>query len=156
MVQWLGLRAFTAEGAGSIPGQETKIPQAVWHGQKKKIYEYYSGAIKWKRPIGQGRWEGASSFHALSGHTFLTEPPCVHQPGSYLNPILLGFQGVFNTQTWMIKSLILILLAPVPSPWVVWQWGREGPEIPILKSQGWFPLATSPILININLKRACE
>ena len=39
MVQGLGLRAFTAEGAGSIPGQETKIPQAVWHGQKKKIYK---------------------------------------------------------------------------------------------------------------------
>ena len=39
MVQWLRLRAFTAEGAGSIPGQETKIPQAVWHGQKKKVYK---------------------------------------------------------------------------------------------------------------------
>ena len=39
VVQWLGLRAFTAEGAGSIPGQETKIPQAVWHGQKKKVYK---------------------------------------------------------------------------------------------------------------------
>ena len=35
-VQWLGLRAFTAEGPGSIPGRETKIPQAVRHGQKKK------------------------------------------------------------------------------------------------------------------------
>ena len=29
-VQWLGLCAFTAEGAGSFPGQGTKIPQAVW------------------------------------------------------------------------------------------------------------------------------
>ena len=36
VVQWLGLRTFTAEGAGSIPGQGIKIPQAVWHGQKKK------------------------------------------------------------------------------------------------------------------------
>ena len=36
VVQWLGLRAFTAEGSGSIPGQGTKIPQAVWQGQKKK------------------------------------------------------------------------------------------------------------------------
>ena len=35
MVQWLGLRAFTAGGAGSIPGQGTKIPHAAWHGQKK-------------------------------------------------------------------------------------------------------------------------
>ena len=31
-VQRLRLRAFTAEGAGSIPGHGTKIPQAAWHG----------------------------------------------------------------------------------------------------------------------------
>ena len=35
-VQGLGLPAFTAEGAGLMPGQGTKVPQAVWHGQKKK------------------------------------------------------------------------------------------------------------------------
>ena len=33
-VQWLGLRAFTAEGTGSIPGRGVKIPQAVQHSQK--------------------------------------------------------------------------------------------------------------------------
>ena len=27
--QWLGLHTFTAEGVGSVPGQGTKIPQAV-------------------------------------------------------------------------------------------------------------------------------
>ena len=32
----MGLCAFTAEGQGSVPGQGTKIPQAKWHGQKKK------------------------------------------------------------------------------------------------------------------------
>ena len=36
VVQWLGLGAFIAEGTGSIPGRETKIPQATQHGQKKK------------------------------------------------------------------------------------------------------------------------
>ena len=36
MVQWLGLHAFIAEGPGSIPGQRTKIPQAVRHGQKNE------------------------------------------------------------------------------------------------------------------------
>ena len=36
MIQWLGLCAFTAEGAGSIPGWGTKIPQALRHSQKKK------------------------------------------------------------------------------------------------------------------------
>ena len=36
MVQWLGPHALTAEDPGSIPGWVTKIPQAAWHGQKKK------------------------------------------------------------------------------------------------------------------------
>ena len=36
VVQWLGLRAFTGEGAGSIPGWGTKITQDTWHSQKKK------------------------------------------------------------------------------------------------------------------------
>ena len=36
MVQWLGLRASTAGGTGSIPGRGTKILHAVWHGPKKK------------------------------------------------------------------------------------------------------------------------
>ena len=36
VVQWLGLRAFTTEGAGSIPGQGTKIPQATRRNQNKK------------------------------------------------------------------------------------------------------------------------
>ena len=31
-VQWLEPCAFTAVGPGSVPGQESKIPQAVWHG----------------------------------------------------------------------------------------------------------------------------
>ena len=34
VVQWLGLCALTAEGLGSIPGRETKIPQAIQCGQK--------------------------------------------------------------------------------------------------------------------------
>lgn len=37
MVQWLGLGAFTAEGAGSIPGQETKKLRAV---ARPKINKY--------------------------------------------------------------------------------------------------------------------
>ena len=35
-VQWLELCTFTAEGIGSISDRGTKIPQAVWHSQKKK------------------------------------------------------------------------------------------------------------------------
>ena len=36
MVQWLGLGAFTSEGAGSIPGGGTKILHATQSGQIKK------------------------------------------------------------------------------------------------------------------------
>ena len=36
VVQWLRLHASTAGGGGSIPGQGTKIPHALGHGQKKK------------------------------------------------------------------------------------------------------------------------
>ena len=35
--QWLRLHAPNVGGAGSIPGQGTKIPQATQQGQKKKI-----------------------------------------------------------------------------------------------------------------------
>ena len=36
MVQWFGLRTFTAVGQGSVPGQGTKIPQATQRGQNKQ------------------------------------------------------------------------------------------------------------------------
>ena len=36
VVRWVGRCAFTAEGMGSIPGQGTKIPQAVQRSKKKK------------------------------------------------------------------------------------------------------------------------
>ena len=35
MVQRLGLQALNAKGTGPISGRETKIPQAMWHGQNK-------------------------------------------------------------------------------------------------------------------------
>ena len=42
VVQWLGLRAFTAKGVGSVPGWEIKILQAMQYGQteKKKIFSF--------------------------------------------------------------------------------------------------------------------
>ena len=35
--QWLRLRTSSTGGMGSIPGLGTKIPYAMWHGQKKEI-----------------------------------------------------------------------------------------------------------------------
>ena len=36
LVWLLRLHIYGLEGTGTIPGQETKIPHGVWHGQKKK------------------------------------------------------------------------------------------------------------------------
>ena len=47
-VQWFGLCAFTAKGPGLIPGQVTKIPQAIQRGQKPKAKQ----ATKMFPPIG--------------------------------------------------------------------------------------------------------
>ena len=33
VVQWLKLHTSNAQGVGLIPGQGTKIPHAMWHGQ---------------------------------------------------------------------------------------------------------------------------
>ena len=37
VVQWLQLRASTARGEGSIPGQGTKIPHAAQCSQNKRV-----------------------------------------------------------------------------------------------------------------------
>ena len=38
VIQWLGLGAFTAAGAGSVLGLGTKIPQAMWCDWEKKMF----------------------------------------------------------------------------------------------------------------------
>ena len=49
MVQWLGLCSFTAKGLGSIPGWETKIPQAMWYRKKKKIPKVFKSFFLWRK-----------------------------------------------------------------------------------------------------------
>ena len=41
IVQWLRLQAFNTRGMGLITGQGTKIPHAVWRGQKYKNNNTY-------------------------------------------------------------------------------------------------------------------
>ena len=52
MVQWLRLHSCNAGGIGSIPGQGTKIPHAVWY-KKKKITEQSGGhlTIGWLKEV---------------------------------------------------------------------------------------------------------
>ena len=52
-IQWLGLGALTDKGAGSIPGQGTKIPQAARHSQKKKKKKIPRRNERWPRLTGQ-------------------------------------------------------------------------------------------------------
>ena len=40
VVQWLRLHPSTARGAGSVPGQETKILHVTWHGQKNFLIKF--------------------------------------------------------------------------------------------------------------------
>ena len=49
VIQWLRLHASTAGGTDLSPGWGTKILQAVWHGQKKKllaILDWWGGSRK--------------------------------------------------------------------------------------------------------------
>ena len=55
-VQWLGFRAFTAIGLGSIPGCRTKTPQAMYCGRKERKQLAGGGGgenfqIKWMAQI---------------------------------------------------------------------------------------------------------
>ena len=55
MVQWLGLGVLTAGAPDSIPGQGTKIPQAMWHGQTTTVYSPFvleARDLKPKRQLG--------------------------------------------------------------------------------------------------------
>ena len=45
VVQWLRLHAPNAGSPGSIPGRGTKIPQAMWLGQKKRTKKLISFII---------------------------------------------------------------------------------------------------------------
>ena len=76
---------FTAEGPGSIPGQGTRIPQAMGHGQKKK---------KKKRNVKRSCWYRilvkSKSFVISLGHLN-------HSLAAYLLHELLGqFNGVLQ------------------------------------------------------------
>lgn len=55
------------------------------------IKGYNLGTSRRKRHRRQGRWEGVQSFHSLSERAIFLKASNVHQPGSSLKSILLGF-----------------------------------------------------------------
>ena len=58
MVQWLGLGALTAEGLGSIPDWETKIPQAEWHNKTKQNKTHRLTDAEKRLVVARGVWVG--------------------------------------------------------------------------------------------------
>ena len=73
-VQWLGLCAFTAEGLGSVPGQETKIPQADCppapsQKKRKEKNEKHKQGLLYAR-------HSSNALHNLT-HLMLTKSLCV-------------------------------------------------------------------------------
>ena len=73
MVQWLRHRTSTAEGAGSIPGGGTRIPQAVQLSQKKKNGNMDSNSTYLKR-FGEDQMYGA--WHIVSAQQILNRYVC--------------------------------------------------------------------------------
>ena len=59
VVQWLRLYVSTTGGTGSILGQGTKVPHAMWCGQNKAV-----GIQRWRSPVGgeQGHWGLSQGF----------------------------------------------------------------------------------------------
>ena len=47
-------RRFHGRGPGSIPGRGTKIPQALWHGQKTNKQDFPGGAVVKNPPANAG------------------------------------------------------------------------------------------------------
>ena len=92
----LGLCALTAEGAGSIPGQGTEIPQAEQHGQKKK-----SHAVKKSCSPGHSRGEnymsGGRDHRAASADVF----QCV-------DTAQLLYPFIWLWTFWVVSSLGLL------------------------------------------------
>ena len=68
-VQCLRLSAFTAEGLYSIPGWETKIPQAAWCSQKNKKHYVVSVIVCDRHPA-----DAVLSFSPLPPHHLLPSP----------------------------------------------------------------------------------
>lgn len=91
---------------------------------------------------------GRRSEHPCSGCTALCSFPCVYQPASFLNPVLVGFYGGFIMKTWLIKLLTI-------GDWGWGQsWGAEA-ESSYLLIIRLVSLATSPSFIEAFHKLRC-
>ena len=89
-VQWLRLRASSAGGAGSIPGQGTRIPHAAWRGKKKKKISSPREEVQLEQFGSQVRLEAEWPLGTNEAHTRETAAP--KNTGQIAFPKLLWFR----------------------------------------------------------------
>ena len=71
MVQWLTLTVSNAGDAGSIPGQETKVPHAAWYGPPKiKKNQHVNNTILSRWPS----WSCAVGMNPRAAQGILLSP----------------------------------------------------------------------------------
>ena len=112
VVQWLGLWAFTAKGTGSIPGQGTKIPQAVQCSPPPKSNCKKESTAQNMR-VETWRWVGRSpNLWGLgnSGHLLIQgylEQTLLYKAGR-ITP--LGLVDGNLLWSWGVETILLIFL----------------------------------------------
>lgn len=91
VVQLFGFTALTAEGAGSIRGWATKMPQGVWHSPKKKICHF------------------SHIPHNQPGQEVTATPILARSRESDLSQITQSIDdgNVFQAQVWLTPNLAL-------------------------------------------------
>lgn len=71
MVRWLGLHMFTAKGAGSVPGWEIKILQAMQYGQTEKIKKIFFFLLCARQlQVRMEQWESLSAGSSYSSELY--------------------------------------------------------------------------------------
>lgn len=63
------------------------------------------GTARWKRYRERDTWEGHVTSMPSQNAPSSPKFPCVHQPGSSLNHILLGFYRCLSRQDWWLNSI---------------------------------------------------
>ena len=112
-VQWL-IQCFHCHGPDSIPGRGTKIPQAAWRGQKKKIFfeGYFKANIIIEVKL-QGKCLNSSQeqcSHILEAYIYLLVSSChtsYKTVPAYLLRILEHKIGILTGITYVLSITLL-------------------------------------------------
>lgn len=89
---------------------------------------------RWRRCTGLNVWEGAQSFHTISGYCTLLAPQGVHPPSGSLILLVRNFMEVsLHRSDWLnYWSLMTELrLQPLSPPWG-WAWGSAETSDPLI------------------------